>query len=94
MWPWDDPGSLATGILDDVVYDWQPIVTTMLESGGSPVVSTEAEVAEAHRLVHDHTGVPADPTGTAGLAGLLTARRHGMVDDDDTVVVLLTGVER
>jgi len=94
MWPWDDPGSLATGILDDIVYDWQPIVAAMLEDGGSPVVATEAEVAEAHRLVRDHTGVPADPTGTAGLAGLLAARRQGMVGDDDTVMVLLTGVER
>jgi hypothetical protein len=46
MWPWDDPSSLATGILDDIVYDWQPIVATMLEDGSSPVVATEAEVAE------------------------------------------------
>jgi Threonine synthase len=94
MWPWDDPSSLATGILDDIVYDWQPIVATMLEDGSSPVVATEAEVAEAHRLIRDHTEVPADPTGTAGLAGLLAARRQGMVGDDDTVMVLLTGVER
>lgn len=66
----------------------------MLEDGSSPVVATEAEVAEAHRLIRDHTEVPADPTGTAGLAGLLAARRQGMVGDDDTVMVLLTGVER
>jgi len=94
MQPWDDPDSLATGILDDIVYDWQPIVAAMLEDGGSPVVATEAEVAEAHRLIRDHTEVPADPTGTAGLAGLLAARRQGMVGHDDTVMVLLTGVER
>jgi len=93
MWPWDDPVSLATGILDDIVYDWQPIVGAMMTGGGAPVVVTEAELADAHRLVNSHTSVEADPTGTAGLAGLLAAQRHNLVDND-TVVVLLTGIER
>ena len=94
MWPWDDPSSLATGILDDITYDWQPLVATMLEDGTTPVVATEADIAEAHRLVHAHTEVPADPTGTAGLAGLLAARREGTRDADEPAVVLLTGIER
>jgi len=94
MWPWDNPASLATGILDDIVYDWHPIIAAMLEDGGTPVVATEADIAEAHRLVHANTGVDADPTGTAGLAGLLAARREDLVEADETVVVLLTGTER
>jgi threonine synthase len=94
MWPWEDPSSLATGILDDVVYDWQPLVATMLEDETTPVVATEADIAEAHRLVHAHTEVPADPTGTAGLAGLLAARREGVRGADEPAVVLLTGIER
>lgn len=94
MWPWDDPSSLATGILDDVVYDWQPLVGTMLEDGTTPVVATEADIAEAHRLVRAHTDVPADPTGSAGLAGLLAARRNDTIGSDEPAVVLLTGVER
>tara|TARA_B100000929_G_scaffold231078_2_gene187568 strand:- start:18730 stop:19920 length:1191 start_codon:yes stop_codon:yes gene_type:complete len=94
MWPWHDPSSLATGILDDVVYDWQPLVATMLEDETAPVVATEADIAEAHRLVHAHTDVPADPTGTAGVAGLLATRRDHTIDADEPAVVLLTGVER
>jgi len=96
MWPWDDPGSAATGILDDVAYDWRAVVADMLlgTTPGGPVVATEADVVEAHRLVRAHTSVPADPTGTAGVAGLLAARRDGCVDADEEVVVLLTGVER
>ena len=94
MWPWEDPSSLATGILDDVAYDWQPLVATMLEDETTPVVATEADIAEAHRLVHAHTEVPADPTGTAGLAGLLAARREGARGADEPAVVLLTGIER
>ena len=94
MWPWEEPASLATGILDDVVYDWQPIVWAMLDDRSGPIVATEAEIAEAHRLVHAHTQVDADPTGTAGVAGLLAARRDGLIGPDETVVVLLTGAER
>jgi hypothetical protein len=42
----------------------------------------------------EHTQVDADPTGTAGVAGLLAARRDGLIGPDETVVVLLTGAER
>ena len=87
MWPWNEPSSLATGILDDVVYDWQPLVATMLEDGTQPLVATEAEIAEAHRLVRA-------PTGTAGVAGVLAARRKDALDATRAAVVLLTGVER
>jgi hypothetical protein len=41
-----------------------------------------------------HTEVPADPTGTAGLAGLLAARRDGCIGADESIAILLTGVER
>lgn len=96
MWPWDDPGSAATGILDDVAYDWRPVVHDMLfgPTPGGPVVAPESDVVEAHRLVRTHTTVSADPTGTAGLAGLLAARRDGCIDASEEVVLLLTGVER
>ena len=96
MWPWDDPGSAATGILDDIAYDWRPVVHDMLLGPvpGGPVVAPETDVIEAHRLVRAHTTVPADPTGTAGLAGLLAARRDGCIDASEEVVILLTGVDR
>ncbi len=94
MWPWNEPSSLATGILDDVVYDWQPLVATMLEDGTQPLVATEAEIAEAHRLVRAHTDVPAAPPGPAGVAGVLAARREDALDATRAAVVLLTGVER
>ena len=96
MWPWDSPSSVATGILDDEAYDWRAVVRDMLLGPvpGGPVVATEADLLEAHRLVHAHTGVLADPTGTAGLAGLLTARRDGCVQHDEEVAILLTGTER
>ena len=96
MWPWTDPASVATGLLDDVVYDWRALVHDMLlgPTPGGPVVATEADLVDAHALVLAHTEVSADPTGTAGLAGLLAARRHGCIDASEEVVILLTGVDR
>ena len=97
MWPWENPRSEATGILDDTTYDWRPVVFDMLlgpTPGGGPVVAPETDVVEAHHLVRAHTDVKADATGTAGLAGLLTARRDGCIDASETIVILLTGVER
>ena len=96
MWAWDDPSSAATAILDDVAYDWRSVVHDMLLGTvpGGPVVAPEEDVVEAYRLVAAHSPVPADATGTAGLAGLLAARRDECIGADEAVTVLLTGVER
>ena len=99
MQPWeppegDTPQSLATGILDDVTYDWLPIAWGMAATGGDVVVAPEHLVAEAHALARHWTDVPVDPTGTAGLAGLLAARRSGWVADGARVGVLFTGADR
>ena len=71
-----------------------PIARAMDASGGWPVVALEAEVIEAHALVHAHTAIDADPTGTSGLAGLLHDRREGRTRGDETALVLITGVTR
>ena len=99
MAPWDPPDgegpqSIATGILDDVTYDWMPILWGVAATGGDVVVAPESLVAEAHSLARQHTDVAVDPTGTAGLAGLLAARRAGLIEDGARVGVLFTGVER
>ena len=99
MQPWappqgDIPQSIATGILDDVTYDWLPIAWGLAATGGDVVVAPEHLVAEAHALARRWTGVPVDPTGTAGLAGLLAAHREGLVADGARVGVLFTGADR
>jgi len=94
MWPWEDePKSLATGILDDETYDWRAVVEGMLLSGGEPLVVSEDRIGSAHQLGRQ-AGYPVDPTGTAGLAGLLELRASGVVAPTDRVAVLFTGVQR
>ena len=95
MWAWEsEPQSIAHGILDDETYDWQAVVRGMLASGGRPVVVDEALLAEANNLARTSTGIEADHTGTAGLAGLLALVREGAVGPDETVAVIFTGARR
>lgn len=99
MRPWappegNSPQSIATGILDDVTYDWLPIAWGVAATGGDVVVAPEDLVVEAHGLARRLTDIAVDPTGTAGLAGLLAARRAGLVADGAQVGVLFTGADR
>ncbi|MGH1490045.1 MAG: pyridoxal-phosphate dependent enzyme [Acidimicrobiales bacterium] len=82
MWAWEtEPHSLATGILDDVTYDWLPLLRQTRQSGGGiessgtdggePIVVAETFVEQAHALALSQTDIAVSPTGSSGLAGLL-----------------------
>jgi len=98
MRAWEqEPVSYASGILDDITYDWIDIVEAMLASGGWPLVATENDFRRAHRLAHRHTGIDVCPTGASGLGGLLAlnAASDGTgtpgVSGGERVAVLFTG---
>ena len=92
-----EPVSYASGILDDITYDWIDIVEAMLSSGGWPLVASEDNFRRAHHLAHRHTGIDVCPTGAAGLGGLLalTAASDGSgatgMSPGERVAVLFTG---
>jgi len=95
MWPWEGaPRSVAHGILDDETYDWLAVVEAMLLTGGRPVVVGEEQLEKANALAGELTGLAADATGTAGLAGLVALVDEGVVGDGESVAVLFTGVRR
>ena len=95
MWTWEaEPRSIAHGILDDETYDWLAVVEAMLETGGQPIVVDETTLVEANEVAGSTTGIDADHTGTAGLAGLIELIRRGDVRMDETVAVIFTGVRR
>jgi len=95
MWPWEqEPHSVAHGIIDDETYDWRACLAGLLESGGGPLVTSEATLEEANALARATTGIDVDHTGTAGLAGLLDLVRTGAVGPDENVAVLFTGAVR
>ncbi|MFN8178386.1 MAG: pyridoxal-phosphate dependent enzyme [bacterium] len=92
MWPWEEePKSAASGILDDETYDWLAVVHGMAETGGSALVVSEGDVIEATQIARRSTGITVSPTGAAGLAGYLAARRFDVVSPTEKVAVLFTG---
>ena len=91
MVPWENPSSLADGILDDETYDWIGVRRAVLASGGRAVVAPESMVVVAHDTMVA-AGPPTSPTGSAGVAGLLTEAARGRLEGP--VVVVLSGVER
>ncbi len=95
MRPWPgEPASVAYSILDDETYDWLAVVEGMLVSGGWPVVLAEDEILAGRELARAATAIPADATGTAGLAACLAASRARLDLSAESVGVLFTGVER
>ncbi len=93
MTPWAGPHSAATGILDDLTYDWLGVARSLLTTGGGSIVVPEGEIAAASQVVNA-AGYDADETGSAGYAGLRTALYEGAIDGTDTAAVLITGIRR
>jgi threonine synthase len=95
MWAWEHVGtSKATGILDDVTYDWLPVVEAMLASGGFPHVIPESLVEAGHRLATEEINIAADYTATAGLAALLDPTIAEGLSESDHLVVFFNGRQR
>lgn len=95
MTPWEaEPRSVATGILDDETYDWAAVVAGMLATDGSPILVSENALVEANALAREATGIAVDPTGSAGLAGLMELSRRGALGPEERVAVLFTGAAR
>lgn len=88
MTPWDDPHSIADGILDDETYDWLGVFDVMRRSGGRPIVVPASSIVDAHALGLQ-TGINVSATGTAGLAALLTS--DAAPTPDEKVAVIFSG---
>lgn len=98
MTPWPGaPHSVASGILDDLTYDWRTVLAHQIGTGGWPQLADEATLTEAAALAAGLVTPPPDATGAAGLAGLLAAAGAGLLPpraEGEALVVLLTGVDR
>lgn len=91
MRPWQNPHSVADGILDDETYDWISDVEAMVESGGRPIVAPEALIEDANVLAVE-AGFPASHTGSAGLVGVLTIGDE--LRRSERVAVIMSGRTR
>ena len=93
MWAWEnEPVSLADGILDDETYDWVADIAQIQRTSGRVVVASELQVVEASSIAPQTTSIDASPTGTAGVAGLLSIRAE--ISSTARVAVVLSGIRR
>ena len=90
MFPWEEPQSSATGILDDVTYDWLGVMKSLLLTKGESIVVSEQHILHAHEIVTG-LGIDAEPTGSASLAGVLAALESRSISSEERVGILLTG---
>ncbi len=89
------PTGIASAILrGDPTKAYPHVCRLVVESGGTFTAVSEEEIRAAHGLLHEHEGIASCFAGAAALAGLLQARRAGIVSGSETVLVNVTGGER
>ena len=93
MYPWSNPSSVASGILDDETYDWVELTRGMQRSGGKTLVVTDDSIRAANSYIKETHGVNACHTGSVGMAGLMTARKGGG-EGGAPASVVFSGVDR
>ncbi|GAV22285.1 threonine synthase [Carboxydothermus pertinax] len=89
--PISNPETIATAIRIGNPASWQGAVAAANESGGKISYVTDEEIIEAYRLLAQKEGIMAEPASAASVAGLLKYRRKHEFNQDDVVVLVLTG---
>lgn len=79
--------SISVGIPRNRIKAWKAVAA----SGGGFVSVTDDAIREAIRLLGKKAGVFAEPSGAAGLAGLIQALEQGWVEIGGKVAVMVTG---
>jgi threonine synthase len=88
--PWKHPNTVAGGLADVLPWDGDAALVALGKGGTAEAVSDE-EILRAQKLVASTEGIFAEPSGVTSLAGLLKLVDKGVIDKDETVVVLITG---
>ena len=92
MWPWEEePKSIATGSSTTRRTTGAPWSRACSPPADRQWWWTNARCWEANDLAVEATGIPVDPTGSSGLAGLMALAAEGLIGDDERVAVLFTG---
>ena len=89
--PWDHPTTIAGGLSDVFPWDGDAALVALRETRGTAEAVSDKEILDAQSLLASTEGIFAEPTGVAGLAGLVKLASQGNVKKDEIVIVLITG---
>ncbi|SMO38750.1 threonine synthase [Halorubrum cibi] len=91
----DDADEVADTVADSISVgrprNTVKACSTLEESGGESVLVSDEEILAAESLLGRTEGIYAEPAGAAPVAGLRKARDAGIVDEGESVVVVVTG---
>lgn len=83
--------TVADSIAVGTPRNWRRALAQIRDSGGSMVAVPDDEILEAIRITARLGGVFGEPAGVAGVAGLRKAIHSGLVRNDESVLVVITG---
>jgi threonine synthase len=86
-----DAQTLADSIAVGSPRNWRKGLRAVRDSGGAYVTVTDEQILDAMPRLARHSGVFGEPTAVAALAGVYEARRQGLIDARESVLVVSTG---
>lgn len=89
--PWPSPRTVAGGLVDPYPWDADTAIPAIKRSNGTAEAVSDAEILAAVKLLARREGIFAEPSGAAGLAGLMRLLDEGVISRSDVVVIEITG---
>ena len=86
-----DPHTIADSINVGLPRDGTRAIRAVRETGGAFVTVRDDDILDAMRNLARKEAIFAEPAGATGYAGLVEAVNRGMIDEDEEVVVVITG---
>ena len=88
---WPNPKTVAGGLVDPYPWDADTAIPAIKRSKGTAETVSDAEILDAEKSLARREGIFAEPSGSAGFAGLRKLLESGVIDRSDVVVVEVTG---
>lgn len=85
------PETIATAIRIGNPASWEQAETARDESKGCINCVTDDEIIEAYKLIAANEGILCEPASAASVAGLIKAKKLGLVEVGSKIVCILTG---
>jgi threonine synthase len=85
------PNTIADSIAVGTPRNWRRAIQQVKASSGTMIAVSDDEILEATRHTAQLAGVFGEPAGVAGIAGLKKAIAQGIIQPDDSAVVVITG---
>jgi threonine synthase len=85
------PDTIAKSIAIGNPADGYQVIQTIRETGGTGVAVADGAIVDAIQLLAETEGIFTEPAGGTTLAATIELVRRGVIAQDDSVVVCVTG---